>query len=115
MSTPTITNKKRLVLVLFFCSLCLLILTVRIGWIQIVNGEKYKQLALEQQTRDIPIPAKRGTIYDRKGKELAVSASTNTVWARPVEVEKSGKLDETAKKLSEILEMDEEEVRKTIF
>ncbi len=114
MSTPTITNKKRLVLVLFFCSLCLLILTVRIGWIQIVNGEKYKQLALEQQTRDIPIPAKRGTIYDRKGKELAVSASTNTVWARPVEVEKSGKLDETAKKLSEILEMDEEEVREKL-
>jgi len=91
-----------------------LILIVRIGWIQIVHGEKYKQLALEQQTRDIPIPAKRGTIYDRKGKELAVSASTNTVWARPVEVEKSGKLDETAKKLAEILEMDEEEVKEKL-
>ncbi|HHY91371.1 MAG TPA: stage V sporulation protein D, partial [Clostridiales bacterium] len=114
MSTPTITNKKRLVFLLFFCSLCLLILIVRIGWIQIVHGEKYKQLALEQQTRDIPIPAKRGTIYDRKGKELAVSASTNTVWARPVEVEKSGKLDETAKKLAEILEMDEEEVKEKL-
>ncbi|WKK92097.1 hypothetical protein Q0Y04_18705 [Clostridioides difficile] len=43
--------------------------------------------ALEQQTRDIPIEPKRGTIYDRNMKELAVSVTKYTVWCKPVEVE----------------------------
>ncbi|MBF8982247.1 stage V sporulation protein D [Lutibacter sp. B2] len=114
MGTPNILHKKRLVFLLFTVGIVLFILVFRIGWIQIVKGEKYKQLAHIQQTRDIPIPAKRGTIYDRKGKELAISASTNTVWARPAEVVKSDKAGETSKKLAEILEMDEAEVLKSI-
>ncbi|WP_129596447.1 stage V sporulation protein D [Anaerophilus nitritogenes] len=114
MATPTISNKKRLVFLLFAVSTVLFLLIFRVGWIQIVNGEKYRQLAHIQQTRDIPIPAKRGTIYDRKGKELAISASTNTVWARPVEVVKDGKLDETAKKLAKILEMEEKELKEKL-
>ncbi|QEK11947.1 stage V sporulation protein D [Crassaminicella thermophila] len=114
MATPTIANKKRLVFFLFFVSFALFLLIFRIGWIQIVKGEKYRQLAHIQQTRDIPIPAKRGIIYDRKGTELAISASTNTVWARPAEVASSGKVDEISKKLSEILEMDEKEIKEKL-
>ena len=86
-------------------------LIFRIGWIQIVDGERYRQLAHMQQTRDIPIPAKRGIIYDRKGKELAISASTSTVWARPAEVERSGKADDISKELAGILEKDENEIK----
>lgn len=86
-------------------------LIFRIGWIQIVDGERYRQLAHMQQTRDIPIPAKRGIVFDRKGKELAISASTSTVWARPAEVERSGKVDEISKELAAILEQDENEIK----
>ncbi|MBS3995240.1 MAG: PASTA domain-containing protein [Alkaliphilus sp.] len=111
LASPSILNKKRLVILLFLSSLILFLLIIRIGWIQIVNGERYRQLAHRQQTRDIPIPAKRGKILDRNGKELAISASTSTVWARLAEVNKSGKLDETINKLSEILEIDKEEIR----
>ncbi|MFZ5965853.1 MAG: stage V sporulation protein D [Bacillota bacterium] len=114
MSVPSIANKKRLIFLLFMVNIALFGLVIRLGWIQIVNGEKYRQLAHVQQTRDIPIPAKRGTIYDRKGKELGVSASTNTVWARPAEVERSGKVDEIAKELAEILEKDEGEIKDKI-
>lgn len=114
LSTPSIAHKKRLVLLLFAVSIALFLLIIRIGWIQIVKGERYRQLAHIQQTRDIPIPAKRGIIYDRKGKELAISASTNTVWARPVEVAKSGELDAISKKLAEILEVDEQEIKEKL-
>ena len=96
---------------LFTVSFILFGLIFRIGWIQIVDGERYRQLAHMQQTRDIPIPAKRGIIYDRKGKELAISASTSTVWARPAEVERSGKADEISKELAGILEKDENEIK----
>lgn len=113
MATPitTIKNKKRLVVLLFLVTAALFLLVIRIGWIQIVKGEKYRQLAHIQQTRDIPIPAKRGTIYDRNGKELAISASTNTVWAKPVEIEK---IDDTSKKLADILEIDEKELKESL-
>jgi len=111
LAAPNILNKKRLVVLLFFASSILFLLIFRIGWIQIVNGEKYRQLAQIQQTRDIPIPAKRGAILDRKGKELAISASTSTVWARPAEVDKSGKADQISKELSEILGADENEIK----
>ena len=111
MSTPSIANKKRLVFLLFAVSFILFGLIFRIGWIQIVDGERYRQLAHMQQTRDIPIPAKRGIVFDRKGKELAISASTSTVWARPAEVERSGKVDEISKELAAILEQDENEIK----
>lgn len=104
MSQPSISTKKRLIFI--FVSVCIVVtgLIIRLGWIQIVQGEKYKELANAQQTRDIPIPPKRGTIYDRNGKELAISASSNTVWARPREIEDP---EEAAKALAEILELDE--------
>ncbi|PAB58823.1 stage V sporulation protein D [Anaeromicrobium sediminis] len=114
MAIPSITNKKRLVLLLFLSSIALLLLVFRLGWIQIVKGEKYREMAQVQQTRDIPIPAKRGIIYDRNGKELAISASTYTVWARPTEVTKSGKADDTVAKLAEILGENEEDIRKKV-
>lgn len=45
--------------------------------IQIVNGEYYRQLAVAQQTKDTPLQAVRGEIYDATGKLLA---STSIVW-----------------------------------
>ena len=45
--------------------------------IMIVNADKYKALAEEQQLRDVVVPAKRGTIYDANMNVLAASA---TVW-----------------------------------
>ncbi len=115
MSSPNIVHKKRLIVLLFTTSIVLFLLVFRIGWIQIVNGENYRRLAHIQQTRDIPIPAKRGIIYDRNGKELAISASTNTVWSRPAEVLGSDKGEEIAKELANILEKDEDEIKNKIL
>ncbi|GAB6084918.1 penicillin-binding transpeptidase domain-containing protein [Alkaliphilus crotonatoxidans] len=108
MSQPSISSKKRLLFIFIVVNVVMFSLIVRLGWIQIVNGERYKELANAQQTRDIPIPAKRGIIYDRNGKELAISASSNTVYAKPSEIED---VDKTAKELSVILGLDEEKLK----
>lgn len=107
MSNPSINNKKRLIFTLFAVCLVFLGLIVRLGWIQIVDGEKLRMMAVQQQTRDVPITAKRGTVYDRNGKELAVSVTTFTVWATPSEVKSK---EVVAKSLANILELEEEEV-----
>jgi len=110
-SQPSISSKRRLVVIFFIVSLFMFALIIRLGWIQIVQGEHYKELANSQQTRDIPIPSKRGTIYDRNGKELAISASTNTIWAKPKEVTEPEKAGEI---LSEILDLDADETIKKL-
>lgn len=114
MPLTTNKNKKRIIVLFFTVGFIFIALIIRLGWIQIVSSEKYQQLALEQQTRDIPIPAKRGIIFDRKGKELAVSASTSTIWARPSEVKNASNIDETVRILSETLGEDPENIKQII-
>ena len=81
MSPTTNKNKRRLVFVFILTCILCMGLAFRVGWIQVVASERYAKLAVEQQTRDIPIPAKRGIIYDRNGKELAISAVTSSIAA----------------------------------
>ena len=85
-------------------------LSLRIAYIQFIWGPTLAREALEQQTRDREISAKRGTIYDRNGKQLAVSADVETVGLTPADVRKSGKASEYAQKLAKILELDEKDV-----
>ncbi|GAB1475176.1 stage V sporulation protein D [Bacillota bacterium] len=113
---PSSSNRNRKRMIFVFIIVCLICtgLVFRIGWIQVVAGERYARLAIEQQTMDTPIPAKRGIIFDRNNKELAISAVTNTIWARPGDVKSARTTEEgiekrqkTAEKLAEILEVDE--------
>ena len=111
LSQPSISSKRRLLWIFIVITITFFALIVRLGYIQIVMGEKYKTLANIQQTRDIPIPAKRGKILDRNGKVLAVSTSTNTVWAKPREITD---VKTTAKKLAIILDINELEIAQRI-
>jgi len=63
-----------------------------------------------QQTKDVAISSKRGTIYDRNLNELAKSASADTVTACPREITAAGKTNEIATELSKILKMDKDKV-----
>ncbi len=91
--------------------IAILALIIRLGYIQIVTGEELKKGALEQWTRGIEIKPKRGTIYDRNGKKLAISVSSYTVWASPADIKDA---NDTAKKVAEVLNMDEELVYEKI-
>lgn len=54
--------------------------------VQITNHDKYQQLAIDQQTRDLAVTAPRGTIYDAKGNILAISATVQNVVISPKEI-----------------------------
>lgn len=117
------SNKVKKRLAIGFSIVCVLMVALcfRVGWIQIVKAEEYSKMAVAQQTKDIPIEAQRGSIVDRNGNELASSAVCFSVWARPAQVnsgktdaEKALNVNETAQTLSEILEMDVEEVKTLI-
>lgn len=101
--------KKRLRIMLFIMLSVFILLIVRIGWIQLIHGNFYKILAIEQQNLDREISAKRGTIYDRNGEILVMSASSEMITVSPKNIPEDRK-EEIARKMSEILELDYEKI-----
>jgi cell division protein FtsI (penicillin-binding protein 3) len=55
----------------------------RAAWLGAVRAGELRSRAVTQQVDDIAVPARRGTIYDRHGVELAVSEDAVTVFANP--------------------------------
>jgi len=49
------------------------LLGVRLYVLQVINGPKYAEVAVNQRIRLLPIPAARGVIFDRDGKMLVDS------------------------------------------
>ena len=111
---PGYRNRKRLLLVFFIIMAFFVALTLRLGWHMIIRGDEYAQRAQKQQTSDSVVTAIRGDILDSSGGQLAISATTHTVWVRPSTVKKNGKTEDEvelnarleAQKLSEMLGME---------
>ncbi len=82
----------------------------RLGFLTIVDGSTLQEAAVAQQLKDTTIPAKRGTIYDSNGKVLAESASVWQVVLSPIYFENDEQREAAAKGLSEILELDYDNV-----
>jgi cell division protein FtsI (penicillin-binding protein 3) len=57
--------------------------TLRATWLGTVEAGALKKRALTQQTEQLDVPARRGSITDRHGVELAVSDDATTVFANP--------------------------------
>lgn len=111
MSRVNLLVKKRLLFVLVTFTCLIFLLLIRIGYIQLVQGEQLRKEAYIQQNMGRVINPKRGTIYDRNGKELAISASVETVSVNPQDIRKNAVgLEYIAEKLAEILEMDKSKV-----
>ena len=64
-------------------ALALAIALARAGWIQVVRANSLARLADAQQTQTIPVPAPRGSIFDRHGGELAANEDAVTISANP--------------------------------
>lgn len=108
---PIFERNSKNRIILFFGIFCIVLvaLCIRVGFVQIVDGEDLSKKAILQQTNDEELEAKRGDITDCNGKELAVSSICYSVWSRPTDI-KDGKQDEYAKTLASILKMSKREV-----
>jgi cell division protein FtsI (penicillin-binding protein 3) len=93
---------------LFFCFVLIL---GRMFQLQVLKKEQLYKLAAQQQNVQIPLVPKRGTVYDTKGNELAVSIEVDSVYAdarKVVDVEK------TANELASILQIDRKELKQRL-
>ncbi len=119
MKTSRKTQKMRtsILALIFIGAFCLL--AVRTAWIQVVRGDQLSRDALEQQTSDQTVSAKRGKIYDRNLTVLASNVSVETISITPGDlrssIEKNGlTISSVAEGLAEKLGMKPEDVEKKI-
>lgn len=110
MKTTSLEIRKRIASLFFIFVAVICLLAGRFFWLQVVRGSELAEKALDNRMRDVPVKAKRGILYDRNGRELAISVSTDSVYAIPAEIRKDKKERETAHQLATILDMDEEKI-----
>lgn len=110
MRIRTYQRKKMVVTVLLIISF-LLVLIIRMWYIMVKRSEHYKEKADDVQERERVIKAARGIIYDRNGIPLATNTSVCTISVIHNQITEPEKVIEV---LSEILEMDQEKVRKRV-
>ncbi|CQR71299.1 Stage V sporulation protein D [Sporomusa ovata DSM 2662] len=99
-----VTIRKRVAFLFLVISVIMMGLIGRLLYLQFYKSVWLSENAVDQRIREIPVEAKRGIIYDRNGRELAVSVSTESVYAIPAEIRNP---EETAAKLAAILALDE--------
>mgnify|MGYP000197513217 CR=1 FL=1 len=99
--------RKRIVALFLLAATFVFVLVVRLAWVQLVQGDRLRKQALENRVQGLAVEAKRGSFYDRNGKELVTSVNADSVVCYPALVADPRK---TARQVAAILEMDEEEV-----
>ena len=108
------SRKRRLKVCIILVIVLAILFIMRIAWIQFIDGDKLKQMALEQQSLDREINPRRGTIYDATEKNvLAISSTVNTITVNPNNISKENK-EKVAEALSNIFELDYEKVLKKV-
>jgi cell division protein FtsI (penicillin-binding protein 3) len=70
---------------LFFCA-WMSIIAVRLGWLQVVRHSDFVHRAAMQQQRTFEVAPRRGMLYDRNLRELAVTVQVDSIYAVPSEL-----------------------------
>lgn len=93
-------KQKRIKVVLLITLFVFIIIFIKIIYLQTIENNKLSNLANDLWERNLPLTPERGRILDRNGKVLATNITTTTLYAVPNQIVDK---EDTAKKLSEIL------------
>ena len=93
-------RRGRILAVLLITGLGFALVALRLVYLQVYDRAELASRAERQQERLVKLEPKRGTIYDRMGRELAVSLDVDSVYGVPSKIEDPR---EVARQLSRIL------------
>jgi len=79
-------NTLRLYILGGILSLWCAVICLRLVYLQVFRYGDFQQRAQHQQQRTTEVAAKRGLIYDRAGRELAMSIAVDSAFAVPSEI-----------------------------
>jgi len=92
--------KARILAIFLILFLGLGSIAAKLFTIQIQHGDRLTERAAKQYQRLLPLVSRRGTIFDRAGRELAVSLRVSSAFAQPGAISQPA---ETARLLAPIL------------
>ncbi len=96
-------RRGRIVAVFFILGLAFALVSLRLVYLQVFERAKLAAYAERQQEQVVVLEPKRGTIFDRKGRELALSLDVDSVYGVPSKIDDPRGL---ALRLSRILRED---------
>jgi cell division protein FtsI/penicillin-binding protein 2 len=99
--------RARQIFVFLFFLLSLTILILRLFYLQALKHPFYYKIANEEHTFSEELQPKRGTIYDRNMRVLAVNLNRESAYANPRQIKD---IELTAKTLASILDMSKKNV-----
>ncbi len=104
-----INKKIKIVLIVIIFLFALIV--CKVGYIQLFQYKKLNKLAKSLWSRNLPIEANRGKIYDRNGKVLADNLTTTSLVLIPNQIKDKDKVSED---LANILGVTKEEMLKHV-
>lgn len=108
-------NKNKFKNLLIFISIFILVIVSRLFYLQILRGSYFRQSAENNRQRIIPIPAERGTIFDRNDIALTKNIPNFSLAIIPQDLPRmSGEKNQIIEKLSSIIKRPQDELRQII-
>ena len=103
--------RNRLLIVTVILGLAFLVLGSRLWYLQVLKGEEFAKFSMENHIRVERIPAPRGRILDRYGKELVINRTSFDIYVIPKDVKDIPYLSSS---LSQMLNLDSNQIEKDI-
>jgi cell division protein FtsI (penicillin-binding protein 3) len=91
--------------VCLFFALWALAIGGRLFWLQVVRHSDYVERAQKQQQRTFEVAPRRGVLYDRNMRELAMTVQVDSIYAVPMEIDDKDK-PALAKQLAALVHTD---------
>ena len=101
----------RIKIIILITIFLFLVIIGKVFYIQVIDYKKLNNYATSLWSRNLPLAANRGIIYDRNGIELAGNITTTSLVLIPNQINNKEKV---AKDLSKILNVDYEEMYKHV-
>jgi penicillin-binding protein 2 len=98
---------QRATIAFFIVIFLTIVIFARVGYLQIIQHEKYTLLSRHNQVRAVPLSPMRGIIYDRNGIIIAQNKPGFNLSIIP---EQAGKLSELFPKLNHIIPITQEDI-----
>lgn len=102
---------RRMKIALCIILFVFVVIILRVFYIQVIDYKKLNEKASDLWSRNLPIKADRGLIYDRNGVVLADNATTTSLVVIPNQIKNK---EETATKLAEILNVSYDDMYKHV-
>lgn len=103
---------KRIKIMLLLFGFGLLMVIIKVFYVQVFDYKKLSNLASDLWSRNLPIEASRGKILDRNGVVLADNVTTTSLVLVPNQIKNK---KEVTEKLAEILNVSYDEMKKHVF